>query len=116
MMSTIDKIKLWSAAILVVASVYIAGYELGADRTAARLGVLLGGLVLAATLVAFSTSGREFFEYARASYAELRKVIWPSRSETLRMTGVVLIMVLIAMLFLWAVDFVISNLLEVLSS
>ncbi|MGI9297985.1 MAG: preprotein translocase subunit SecE [Gammaproteobacteria bacterium] len=115
-MTAIDKIKLWSAALIVVAAVYVAGYELGADRAAARTGVLAGGLLAAALLVAFSVSGREFFEFAKAAQIELRKVIWPSRQETLRMTGVVLLMVSAVMLFLWVVDFILGELLEALAS
>lgn len=115
-MTALDKIKLWSAAIIVVAAVYVAGYELGADRAAARTGVLAGGLLIAALLVAFSVSGREFFEFAKAAQIELRKVIWPTRQETLRMTGVVLLMVSAVMLFLWVVDFILGGLLEALAS
>ena len=114
-MTTIEKVKLWSAAILIIASVYVAGYELGSDRTAARLGVLLGGFLLAAMLVALSVPGREFFEFVKVSQIELRKIIWPSRDETLRMTGVVVLLVAVIMSFLWVVDFAIGNMLKVLS-
>ena len=116
MMTALEKIKLWSAAVIVVASVYVAGYELGAQHPAARFGVLVGGLVMAAGLVWFSASGRFFVNYVRAAQVELRKVIWPTKEETLRMTGVVLIFVLIVMSFLWVVDFILSGLLEVLAS
>ena len=115
-MTTVDKIKVWSAALIVVAAVYVAGYELGAGQAAARTGVLAGGLLAAALLAAFSASGRAFFEFAKAAQIELRKVIWPSRQETLRMTGVVLLMVTAVMLFLWAVDVVLGALLDALAS
>lgn len=101
---------------MVIATVYVAGYELGSDQPAARLGVLIAGLTLASLLVIFSVSGREFFEYVKAAQIELRKVIWPSRQETVRMTGVVLALVTAVMLFLWFVDFILGNLLEVLAS
>ncbi len=115
-MTAIDKIKLWSAGIIAVASVYVAGYELNAGQSAARAGVILGGMVLALLLVAFSGSGRDFVSYAKAAQVELRKVVWPSRNETVRMTGVVLLMVTMVMLFLWVVDFILGALLETLAS
>ena len=111
-MTAIEKFKLWAAAGLVIASVYVAGYEIGGDRTAARLGVFLGGLLAAGLLVAFSAPGRQFYEFVKAAQAELRKVIWPSREETLRMTGVVLLFVSAFMLFLWLADYIIGAMLE----
>ncbi|MGU9951798.1 MAG: preprotein translocase subunit SecE [Gammaproteobacteria bacterium WSBS_2016_MAG_OTU1] len=114
-MTAIEKVKLWSAAILIIASIYIAGYELGSDRTAARLGVLLVGFLLATLLVAFSVPGREFFEFSKAAQIELRKIIWPSREETLRMTAVVVLLVALIMMFLWVVDFVLAGMLDVLA-
>lgn len=116
MMNALEKIKLWSAALIVIGAVYVAGYELGAGRTAERLGVLAAGLALAAALVAFSVSGRMFFDFVRAAHVELRKVIWPSGRDTVRITGVVLLLVSIVMAFLWTVDFILGELLEVLSS
>ena len=115
-MTAFDKVKLWSAAFAVITAVYIAGYELGDGQAAARLGVLLGGLLLALLLVVFSSSGRLFFDYARASQIELRKVIWPSKQDTLRITGIVVLLVTAVMLFLWVVDFILGNLLGVLAS
>ena len=115
-MNTLDKMKLWAAAVIVIGAVYVAGYELGAGRTAERLGVLVAGLLAASALVAFSVSGRIFFDFVRASHIELRKVIWPSGRDTVRITGVVLLLVSLVMAFLWTVDYILSGLLEVLSS
>lgn len=115
-MSAIDRAKLWISAILIVGSVYVAGYELAAEPTGVRVGVLVGGWLLAFLLIAFSQSGRDFVSFVRASNIELQKVIWPSRQETLQMTAVVLLLVSLIMLFLWVVDFILNNLLSVLSS
>ena len=115
-MNALEKIKLWSAAVIVIGAVYVAGYELGAEQTAERLGVLAAGLALAASLVVFSVSGRVFLDFVRAAHVELRKVIWPSGGDTIRITGVVLLLVSLVMAFLWVVDFILGALLEVLSS
>ncbi len=47
----------------------------------------------------------EFFREVRT---EARKTTWPSRKETLRMTGVVLVMVVITAAFFLAVDQIIG--------
>ena len=36
--------------------------------------------------------------------AETKKVVWPTRKETLQTTGIVFVFVVVMALFLWAVD------------
>ncbi len=98
-----DKIKLGLAVLLVVAGV--AGFYLLKDSAAIlRVASVLAGLV-AAALVAWTTApGREFFVYAQESVAETKKVVWPSRKETVQTTGMVLAFVLVMAIFLWIVD------------
>ena len=52
------------------------------------------------------SSTREYFSEARF---ELRKVIWPSRQETLRATGVILIVVVLMSLMLGLIDFILGG-------
>ena len=37
-------------------------------------------------------------------YREIQKVVWPTRKETVQMTGYVFLFVVVLGLFLWAVD------------
>jgi preprotein translocase subunit SecE len=64
---------------------------------------IIGALVLAG-LFFYTTQGRRLWAFAQASRAELRKVVWPTRQETVRTTLLVMVMVVLAGLFLWAVD------------
>ncbi len=98
-----DKIKLVLAVLLVVAG--IAGFYLLKDSaTILRVASVLAGLV-AAALVAWTTApGREFFVFAQESVVETKKVVWPSRKETVQTTGMVLAFVLVMAIFLWIVD------------
>jgi preprotein translocase subunit SecE len=98
-----DKIKLGLAVLLVIAGV--AGFYLLKDNAAIlRVASVLAGLV-AAALVAWTTApGREFFVFAQESVAETKKVVWPSRKETVQTTGMVLAFVLVMAIFLWIVD------------
>lgn len=50
--------------------------------------------------------------YIRDTRAELRKVNWPSRRETIRLTQIVLIVTMVMGLFLWLVDLLFSWWLE----
>ena len=51
------------------------------------------------------TSPAQFFSQVRA---EGRKIVWPSRKETWITSVMVFIMVIIAALFFWGVDFVLG--------
>ena len=98
-----DKIKMAVAVLLVIAG--IAGFYLLRDSALIlRVASVLGGLT-AAALVAWTTApGRVFFTFAQESVAETKKVVWPSRKETVQTTGMVLAFVLVMAIFLWIVD------------
>jgi preprotein translocase subunit SecE len=99
----VDKIKMAVAVLLVIAG--IAGFYLLRDSALIlRVASVLGGLI-AAALVAWTTApGRVFFTFAQESVAETKKVVWPSRKETVQTTGMVLAFVLVMAIFLWIVD------------
>ncbi|MBN1547602.1 MAG: preprotein translocase subunit SecE [Syntrophaceae bacterium] len=54
---------------------------------------------------------RQFLEEAKA---ELKKVTWPTRKQTLASTGVVLVVVIFLSLFLGLVDFGLAKIIKVL--
>ena len=45
-----------------------------------------------------------FFGFAKESASEAKKVVWPSRKETLQTTGLVFAFVVVMALFLWLTD------------
>ena len=98
-----DKIKIALAALLVVAG--LAGFYYFADSPAiVRLGSVLAGLAAAAFVFWTTAPGKHFYVYAQESVAETRKVVWPTRKETLQTTGVVFAFVFVMALFLWLID------------
>jgi preprotein translocase subunit SecE len=98
-----DKAKLAAAIALVIASV--AGfYLLGKQGQIAQWGALVAGLVAAAAVFFTSESGREFVAFGRDSWKEVKKVVWPTRKESVQMTVYVFGFVVIMALFLWLTD------------
>jgi preprotein translocase subunit SecE len=98
-----DKIKLLIAFLLVVAG--IAGYYMLGDLpTVVRVLSVLGGLIAGGVVAGMSAPGKRFFAFARDSKDEAKKVVWPTRKETMQMTGVVMVFVIVMAIFLWAVD------------
>lgn len=62
-------------------------------------------LVMAAAAVAMTTAkGREFNGFRREAMIELRKVVWPTRPETMQTTFIVFVVVAIMAVILWLLD------------
>ncbi len=98
-----DKAKLAAAAALVLAA--IAGfYLLGKQGVYAQWAVLVVGLLAAVGVFLISESGRQFVAFARDAWREVKKVVWPTRKETLQITAYVFAFVVIMALFLWFTD------------
>jgi preprotein translocase subunit SecE len=51
-----------------------------------------------------SSVGATALSYVRDTQVEVRKVVWPTRQDTLRTTLLVIVMVMVAAIMLWAVD------------
>ena len=91
------------AALIVVAELVLY-YTLVDQPMLVRLAVLFGCIAVAVLIVAISPDGRRFIAYAKDSWYEVKKVVWPTRKETTQMTLVVFGFVLIMSLFLWIAD------------
>ena len=73
----------------------------------ALLARVLGLLVIAGLAVAValqSASGRAVWDFAVTSRTEVRKVVWPTRQETIQTTLIVFAMVLVIGIVLWLFD------------
>ncbi len=66
--------------------------------------ILLFGLVVAAYFFIKSAQGERLLYFVKETRIELRKVVWPSREETVKTTGMVMIAVIVVAIFLWIVD------------
>ncbi len=101
--SAADRIKVGLALACVVAG--LAGfYALANSAMITRVGVLLLGFALAIVIAAISEPGRRFLSFGRESYHETRKVVWPTRKETVTTTAAVFAFAVVMALFLWVTD------------
>ena len=93
------------ALAVLAAAAGVLGFTFLTDQpTLARVGVLIGGLAVALVVAWFSQSGKRFIAYGRESYEETRRVVWPSRKETMTTTGIVFGFVVIMAILLFVVD------------
>lgn len=98
-----DKIKFALALLLIVAGV--AGfYVLGDAALVWRVLCVIAGVV-AGGLVGWTTEpGKRFASFAADAWVEARKVVWPTRKETLQTTGAVFAFVVAMAVVLFIID------------
>jgi len=98
-----DKIRI--AVALLLAAAGVAGfYYLDQSPMIVRVVSVLAGLGVGAFVFWLSAPGKEFQVYAQESVTETKKVVWPTRKETLQTTGIVFAFMVVMALFLWIVD------------
>ena len=101
--AVLDTVKLVIAVAILVLG--IGGFYYFADKALALrvLGVVAAGILCLATL-ATTAMGRLFLGFLVESRVEVRKVIWPTRQETLQSHLVVVALVFLVGLILWTLD------------
>ncbi len=103
----IDTAKLVLAVATLVAGIG-AYYWFAEAPTAARILMVLAGLALGAGFLFWSAQGQVIWQFVQGSRIELRKMVWPTRQETLQTTLVVFAFVLLLGVFFWLVDMLLA--------
>ena len=100
----LDIIKLLIAAVVLVGGLY--GYYFYENDLALPLRVLmvLGGTGAGIGIAMTSTQGHRLWHFIQGSRVEIRKVVWPTRTETTQTSIAVFVFALIMALFFWALD------------
>jgi preprotein translocase subunit SecE len=109
----IDRIKLALALLLVVAGV-VAFYLLSEHAMVLRVLVVMAGVAFSSAIVWTTPLGRTAFGFAQESLVEARKVVWPTRKETIQTTATVFALVVVMAIFLWIVDIGMASVVKVL--
>jgi len=101
--SLFDTVKLLLALVLLIAG--IAGFYYFEDQSLLYRVLGLLAMVGAAIGVTLTTvKGKSLVGFLGLSRAEVRKMVWPTRAETIQTTLIVFILVVILAIFLWFVD------------
>lgn len=101
--SSQDRLK-WVLIWALIIGGIVANQYFTAQILAIRLTV---GLVLTLIIgfIAIKTEkGGKALNFLKEAQIELRKVVWPSRQETVQTTLIVVVMVVVVAFFLWGVD------------
>lgn len=107
---------LWSAVLLLVGVGIVGFHYFEAQSALLRVVVLLllGGI--AAFLASRTVKGQAALTFAQAAHVEVRKVVWPSRKETVQTTLIVVAMVILLALIIWVVDSLLFWIVKLLTS
>jgi len=101
--SKLDSVKLLVAILMLGAGV--AGfYYLENESQLYRVIGLLVVVALSVGVVYTTALGKRAWGFKNDSFIELRKVVWPSRQETIQTTLIVVVAVFIIGIFLWLLD------------
>jgi len=101
--SAFDTAKLVAAIALLVTG--IIGYHyFSAQLLVYRVLGVLAFSIAAIALVLTTPLGKSFLGFLKESQIEVRKVVWPSRQETMQSTLVVVALVFVVGIVLWLLD------------
>ena len=110
----LDTVKLLLALLVLVGGI-VGFYVYEAESLLYR--VL--GMVLAASIalgIAYTTQlGQAIAGFARDARMEVRKVVWPTRQETVQTTIMVIVAVIVIGIFLWIIDMLLANAIQLLT-
>ena len=101
--SKLDSLKLVIAILLLVAGIAQFYYYEG-ESLLYRVLALLGFVFVALGFVYMTRMGHGIWQFARDARTEVRKVVWPTRQETVQTTLLVIVMVILVGLMLWLMD------------
>ncbi len=112
--SALDALKLLVAVVLVIFGVgqfyyygthpLVWGGEAHQISTALRLLVLLASVGVAVVAARFTGIGASSWRYLMSARAEVQRMVWPSRQQTIQTTVVVIVLVVILGVGLWLID------------
>ena len=98
-----DKIKFLLALLLIAAGV-VGFYLLAEQAMILRVLSVIAGVGAGAAVAWFTEPGQRFYVFGGEAVNETKKVVWPSRKETLQTTGTVFAFVAVMAIMLWVTD------------
>jgi len=101
----LDSLKFLIAIALLVGGIWQFYYFAEESQLYRILGLL--AMIIMAMVVMYTTRmGYGLWIFARDARTEVRKVIWPTRQETMQTTLMVVVMVILVGIMLWLIDMV----------
>lgn len=101
--------KLVLAVLVLAAGIFAYSWYDNSVAGSVRLAGVLVALVAALAIGAFTGPGRRARNFIAESQFEMRKVVWPTRDETLKTTLVIIAVVIVLSLLLGLIDLILKS-------
>ena len=99
----LDTFKLGLALLIIVAGL-VCFYLFNDYSLLFRVIGLLVSVGISVAIALQTAKGKEIWGYFRDAQIEVRKVVWPTRQETIQTTLIVIVMVILVATILWLLD------------
>jgi len=110
----LDTFKLLLAMAVLIGGIVGFYYYESESQLYRVLGVVFATLV-AIAISSTTTLGQNLIGFGREARMEVRKVVWPTRQETIQTTFMVMVAVIIIGIFLWLVDMVLAQAIQMIT-
>lgn len=94
----------WIVTFVLLAAAVVGNYLYGEMSVVLRAAGVVALIIAALGVAATTTKGKAAIAFARESRMEVRKVVWPTRQETMQTTLIVLAVSIVMALALWGID------------
>lgn len=94
----------WILTFVLLAAAVVGNYVYGDMSVVVRAAGAIVLIAAALGAAALTTKGKAAISFAREARTEIRKVIWPTRQETMQTTLIVLAVSIVMALALWGID------------
>lgn len=111
--SLVDRAK-WFVVIALVIAGIVGNWWFGEINVFYRALALVAMAALAGFTLFQTEKGKNLWVLMRDARSEVRRVIWPTRQETLQTTLIVIVLILVFALILWALDSLLTWLVQML--
>jgi preprotein translocase subunit SecE len=98
----------WAASLALVASGLVAFYYFEGHSLLLRVVGLLVVLGVAGAILLKTGVGRSAADFVGEARVEVRKVVWPTRKETVQTTSLIIAMVTLFAVLLWLLDMMLA--------
>lgn len=106
----------WGVIVVAIAAALIGNYFLIEQSVWYQSILWVVVLVFCSGLVLITKPGRKLLQFFKDARIEIRKVVWPTRQETMQATLMVLVAVLLMSLLLWGMDLILFRIINFLTT
>lgn len=105
----------WTVVFALLVAAVVGNSLFSDENVVLRATAVVITVAAAGGIAALTTKGKAAITFARDSRMEVRKVVWPTRQETLQTTFIVLAVTVVMALILWGIDGIMVRLVRLIT-